>query len=66
MAIEPVIRRPMDEIDRLFQELLARLIEQKYREDNRDFAREIAITHTETEKAYAYFSHYVKPNMEEK
>lgn len=56
----------MEEIDRQFQELLARLTEQKYKENNREFLREIAVTITETEKAYAYFCHYVKPNMEEK
>lgn len=55
----------MDEIERLFQELLARLLEEKYKEDNRNSAREIAVTATQTEIAYAYFQQYVKLNMEE-
>lgn len=56
----------MDEIARLYQELLERLLEQKHNDKNRDVAREIAVTITQTEISYAYFQTYVKSNLEEK
>lgn len=42
---------------------LGTLINEKKREENKDIAREIAVTITETEKAYAYFMQYVYPFM---
>lgn len=55
----------MDEIERLFQELLAKLTEEKYKEENRDYGREISIVITQTQLSHAYFQSYVKPNMED-
>lgn len=55
----------MDEIERLYQQLLNALLEQKYQESNRDYGREISIVITQTELAHSYFQTHVKSPMEE-
>lgn len=56
----------MDEIDELYQQILQRLLEQKYKEGNRDYGRELSIVITQTELARSYFQTHVKSPMEEK
>lgn len=52
-------------IDEHFQSILDVLQNEKHQEKNSDFAREIAVTITETQKAYAYFVTYVLPKLKE-
>ena len=48
-----------------FSNILGTLIIEKSKEENKPFAREIAVTITETEKAFAYFVQYVVPHLED-
>lgn len=54
-----------EHIDNLFKELLGVLLTEKYRDDNNSFARDIAVTITEVQKAYAWYKVYVHSNLEE-